>query len=56
MVQETFLTVGEVADLLKLSTRQVHRLAKNGAIPKPFKIGGSSRWLLTQLLEKITNG
>jgi predicted DNA-binding transcriptional regulator AlpA len=56
MIEEMFLTVGEVANLLKVSIRQVHRLSKNGAIPKPLKIGGSSRWLLTQLMESITNG
>jgi len=56
MVQETFLTVGEVADLLKVSPRQVYRLVKIGAVPKPYKIGGSSRWLLTQLMETVING
>lgn len=56
MIEEMFLTVGEVANLLKVSIRQVHRLSKSGAIPKPLKIGSSSRWLLTQLMESITNG
>jgi excisionase family DNA binding protein len=56
MVQDTFLTVGEVADLLKVSPRQVYRLVKIGAVPKPYKIGGSSRWLFTQLMEKLTDG
>ena len=56
MNENTFLTVGEVASLLKISTRQVHRLVKKGAIPRPLKIGGSSRWLHNELLEELTNG
>jgi len=41
---EPLLTAAEVAGLLKLSVRQVWRLAAGGKLPQPIHIGRSARW------------
>lgn len=38
------LGVKELAGLLKISTRQVHKLRAMGGIPAPVKLGRSTRW------------
>jgi excisionase family DNA binding protein len=38
------LSANEVARLLGVSKRTVHRLNSSGKIPKPVRIGGSVRW------------
>jgi excisionase family DNA binding protein len=38
------LTVGDVAELLGCSTRNVYRLADSGRMPRPLRIGGMVRW------------
>jgi excisionase family DNA binding protein len=43
------LTVKEVAGILKLSVRKVWRLAAEGKLPAPVKIGRSSRWLASEV-------
>ena len=43
------MTVREVGEFLCLSQRSVYRLALLGKIPKPVKVGGSRRWLLSEL-------
>ncbi len=42
-VQEQFLTVRELAEMLRLGERTLYRLANSGGIPA-FKIGGSWRF------------
>lgn len=37
------LTLREVAELLAVSLRTVHRLISSGALPVPVKVGRSSR-------------
>lgn len=39
-----FLTIENVAELLKLSTRGVRNLCDRGTFPKPIKLGRSTRW------------
>ena len=41
--REDYLTIREVAELLKLSERTVYRLAQSGGLPA-FKAGGSWRF------------
>ena len=38
------LNVTDVANRLRLSTRQVWKLADSGHMPKPVRIGRSVRW------------
>lgn len=40
---ENYLTLKEVAELLKLSEKTIYRLAQQGEIPA-FKVGGSWRF------------
>jgi predicted DNA-binding transcriptional regulator AlpA len=40
----TFLTIRDVANLIKCSDRHVTTLRKNGKIPQPVKLGASVRW------------
>lgn len=62
-VQEQFLTVREVAELLKLGERTLYRLAQSGGIPA-FKVGGSWRfrrqdiddWVAARILDQSTSG
>jgi excisionase family DNA binding protein len=44
MKTDNFLTVAEVAALLKLGNSTVWRLVKRGSLPSPVKIGGATRW------------
>lgn len=43
------LTVEDVAGLLKLHVRSVWRAASAGLLPKPIKVGGSTRWRLVDI-------
>ena len=38
------LKVAEVAALLKVSTRQIWKLAASGRLPTPVRLGRSVRW------------
>lgn len=53
---ERMLTVKEVAALLAVSTRNVYRLKDAGRIPKPFKIGGATRWRTEDIQKWLNNG
>ena len=50
------LTVREVAARLKVSTRQIFKLAASGQLPRPVKVGGSTRWRSTDIEEFIERG
>lgn len=45
---EKYLTLKEVAELLKLSEKTLYRLAQQGDIPA-FKVGGSWRFRTTDI-------
>lgn len=47
---ERLLSVREVSEILGLSIRTVYRQAAGGDFPKPIKVGGSSRFLLSEIL------
>ena len=47
--------VGEVAALLGISTRQVYRLSDTAKMPRPFKLGGLTRWSRSAIHEWIDN-
>lgn len=43
-VELSMLTAEEIARLVNCSPRTVHRLADDGVIPQPVRIGGMLRW------------
>ena len=43
------MTVTDLADSLRVSKRQIHRLRKSGAIPEPIRIGDCTRWLAVEI-------
>ncbi len=47
------LTKTEVAEKLKVSTRQVELLVKAGKLPEPIRIGSHPRWLYSQICDLV---
>ena len=47
--REQLLVASDVGEMLSLSKRQIFRLNSSGKIPTPVKIGGSTRWMESQL-------
>ena len=50
------LSAKEMAKLLGLSKRQVHRLNSCGKLPSPIRIGGSVRWANSTIQSWISLG
>jgi predicted DNA-binding transcriptional regulator AlpA len=48
---ELFLTAEQCAKRYNISERHFRRLVDNGTMPKPFKLGRCSRWILRVLEE-----
>ena len=48
------LRVGQVADIYGVSTPTIWRWLKENKIPKPTKIGGSTRWLSMEIEDHIS--
>jgi excisionase family DNA binding protein len=46
---DAMLTIQDVADLLKVSPRQIHNLVKRRQVPQPFKLGRSVRFRLLDI-------
>ena len=55
-VESAMLDVGQVAALLRCSTRHVYRLADAGKMPRPFKLGALVRWRRAALLAWLEAG
>jgi predicted DNA-binding transcriptional regulator AlpA len=47
---EIYLSLRRVAERYTMSTRKVYRLMAGNIFPKPVKIGGSSKWALSDLV------
>ena len=47
------LKVKDVAEMLAVSVRKVWRLSQEEGFPKPVKLGGSSRWVESDVLAYI---
>lgn len=47
------VTIAKVTEILQRSRASIYRDIKNNAFPKPLKIGGSSRWRLSEIEEMI---
>jgi excisionase family DNA binding protein len=50
------LTVDDVAELLKVSTRHVWKLLSAGRFPQPIRIGRSVRWRRADVENWIDDG
>ncbi|MBI4718083.1 MAG: helix-turn-helix domain-containing protein [Planctomycetes bacterium] len=50
------LTCREVAARLKLSGRQVYKLAASGKLPRPLKVARSTRWRADEIDDFIGRG
>lgn len=48
-ITEKLLTAKAVGEMLSLSKRQIFRLNSCGKIPGPIRIGGSVRWLASEI-------
>jgi predicted DNA-binding transcriptional regulator AlpA len=46
-----FLNVAQVARRYSVSTDTIWRWSNTGDLPRPVKIGGSTRWRLSDLIE-----
>ena len=53
---ETLLTAKAVGEMLSLSKRQIFRLKSSGKIPAPVRIGGSVRWVGSEISAWIQAG
>ena len=53
---EKLLTAKAVGEMLGLSKRQVFRLKSSGKIPAPVKVGGSIRWVESEMSAWIIAG
>lgn len=52
----TLVTDQEVAKILQISVRHLHRLKSRGGIIQPVKIGKLTRWNLEEVEQWIRNG
>ena len=50
------LTVADLSNCLRVSTRQVHRLNKSGSLPRPLRIGGCTRWRAAEVAAWLQAG
>ena len=50
------ITDKEVADMLQVSVRHLHRLKSRGDVIQPVKIGKLTRWNLEEVEQWIRNG
>lgn len=56
MVERELLTVGDVAKMLRVSSRSVWRMKSRGEIPEPVRLGGNVRWRKGDILKWIEGG
>ena len=50
------LNVKDLSECLRVSTRQIHRMNKSAAIPRPLRIGGCVRWRDREISEWMEAG
>ena len=49
IMNEKFLTIKEVVDLVGFKKSTIYKFIKEGKFPEPVKIGISSRWKLSSI-------
>lgn len=52
---ERLLSDKSVANMLDISRDQVHRLKRQGILPQPVKIQGSTRWKHSEIIDYINS-
>lgn len=55
-IEESLLTVEELAEMLNISRPSVYRRLKEGRIPQPLRFGRSVRWNQWQIQEWLDDG
>lgn len=50
---ETLVSIARLVEILDRSRASIYRDIKNKTFPKPLKLGGSSRWRLSEVEEVI---
>jgi len=50
------MAVGDLAQALKVSLRQAHRMNKSGLIPRPLRIGWCVRWRADEIARWLQCG
>jgi len=50
------MTVRDMADELRVSTKTIDRLCDSGKIPEPTKLGGSRRWRRAEIEAWVAAG
>lgn len=51
---ETYLSVKQAAEYLGIGVSTIWRLSKNGDLPKPVRIGGATRWRLSDIEAQLS--
>ncbi|AHK20253.1 AlpA family protein [Yersinia ruckeri] len=49
LLEDQFVNMAFITRLLGVSDKWIYRLIKDGAFPKPIKLGRSSRWLQSEV-------
>lgn len=50
------LKIGEVESMTKLSRYLINKYTREGAFPKPFRVGRQNRWLAREVDEWVVKG
>jgi excisionase family DNA binding protein len=55
-IRPLLLSAGEVARVLGVSTRTLWRLQSGGRLPEPVRLGGSTRWRVSDIERWVAEG
>lgn len=55
-IRPLLLSAGEVARMLGVSTRTLWRLQSGGRLPEPIRLGGSTRWRVSDIEHWVAHG
>ncbi len=53
MVQNEFMTKGEVARMLRVTPRTIENYVNKGALSRPLKMGGRALWRRAEVLSRM---
>ncbi|EFU9024316.1 AlpA family transcriptional regulator [Salmonella enterica] len=49
LTEDQFIDMAFITSLLQMTDKWIYKLIKDGAFPKPVKLGRSSRWLKSEV-------
>lgn len=55
-IESKLLDVKQVSSLLRVSPRHIYRLSDMGAMPKGIRLGGSRRWVASEIELWLADG